>query len=99
MTSPQKKLLVGCFQTFSGRPEDWTVSSTYHLYAARMLLLPDRLMSCCAAGTDGCLDLRHCAFALSGQVGAGWSKCLGSIARRARDSVAPLQRSSAGWML
>jgi len=31
-------------------------------------------------------------------VSAAWSRCLGSIARRARDSVAPLQRSSAGWM-
>jgi len=29
---------------------------------------------------------------------AEWSRCLGSMARRARDSVAPLRRSSAGWM-
>ena len=27
-----------------------------------------------------------------------WSRCPGSMARRARDSVAPLRRSSAGWM-
>jgi len=31
-------------------------------------------------------------------VSAEWSRCLGSTARRARDSVAPLRRSSAGWM-
>ena len=27
-----------------------------------------------------------------------WSRCPGSMAQRARDSVAPLHRSSAGWM-
>ena len=27
-----------------------------------------------------------------------WSRCPGSMARRARDSVAPLRRSSAGWI-
>ena len=31
-------------------------------------------------------------------VSAGWSRCPGSMARRIRDSVAPLRRSSAGWM-
>jgi len=31
-------------------------------------------------------------------VSAEWSRCPGSTARRARDSVAPLRRSSAGWM-
>jgi len=36
--------------------------------------------------------------ALDGQVSAEWSKSPDSMARRARDSVAPLRRSSAGWM-
>jgi len=63
-----------------------------------MLLLSDELMSVCAAGTNGCFDLRRRAFALGGQVTAEWSECPGSVARRARDSVAPLLRSSAGWM-
>ena len=36
--------------------------------AARMLLLSDELMRCCAAGTNGCLDLRRRAFALDGRV-------------------------------
>ena len=31
-------------------------------------------------------------------VRAEWSRCLGSVARRARDGVSPLRRSSAGWM-
>jgi len=53
-------------------------------------------MSCCAAGTNGCLDLRRRTFALDGQANAEWSRCPGSTARRARDSVAPLLRSSAG---
>ena len=55
-------------------------------------------MSCCAVGTNGCLDLRRGATALVGRVSAEWSRCLGSMARRLRDSVAPLQRSSAGRM-
>jgi len=63
-----------------------------------MLLLSDKLMSCCAAGTNGCLDLRRRAFALDGRVTPEWSRCPGSMARRARDSVASLRRSSAGWM-
>ena len=62
-----------------------------------MLLLSEKLMSC-AAGTNGCLDLRWCASALDGRVSADWSRCLGSMARCPRDSVAPLRRSSAGWM-
>jgi len=33
-----------------------------------------------------------------GRVSAEWSKCPGSIARRARESVTPLRRSTAGWM-
>jgi len=61
-------------------------------------MLSDELMSCCAAGTNGCLDLRRRVFALSGEVSAEWSRCPGSMARRAKDSVAPMRRSSAGWM-
>jgi len=34
MTTPLKKLLADCFKTFSGRPEDWTVSGPCHLYHA-----------------------------------------------------------------
>jgi len=47
---------------------------------------------------NGCLDLRSRATALVGRVSAEWSRCLGSMARRPRDSVAPLQRSLADWM-
>ena len=63
-----------------------------------MSLLSDELMGCCAASTNGCLDLRCRAFALAGRVRAEWSRCPGSMARRANDSVAPLRRSSSGWM-
>ena len=66
--------------------------------AARMLLLSEKLMRCCAAGTNGCLDLRRRASALDGRVSAEWRRCPGSMARRPRDSVALLRRSSAGWM-
>ena len=66
--------------------------------ATRMLLLSDQLMSCCVAGTNGCLGLRRHELALNGEVSAEWSRCPGSIARHARDSVVPLRRSSAGWM-
>ena len=66
--------------------------------AAGMLGLSDELMRCCSASTNGCLDLRRRAFALDGRVSAAWSRCPGSMARRARDNVAPLRRSSAGWM-
>ena len=55
-------------------------------------------MSCCAAGTKGCLDLRRRATALDGRVSAEWGRCQGSMTRHPSDSVAPLQRSSAGWM-
>jgi len=66
--------------------------------AARMLLLSEKLMNCCAAGTNVCLDLRSRAFAFDGRVSAEWSRCPGSMAGRTRGSVAPLRRSSAGWM-
>ena len=64
-----------------------------------MLFLSEELMSCCAAGTNGCLDLRRCASALDGRVSAEWSRCLGSMARHARDTLAALRRSSADWPL
>jgi len=38
------------------------------------------------------------ASALDGQVSAEWSRSPGSMARHARDNVASLRRSSAGWM-
>jgi len=62
------------------------------------MLLSDDLMRCCAADTNGCFDLRRRASALDGRVSAEWSRSPGSMARRARDSVAPLRRSAAGWM-
>jgi len=49
-------------------------------------------------GTNGRLALRRSAFAVGGQVSTEWSRCPGSMARRARESVASLRRSSAGWM-
>jgi len=79
----------------SARPEfQWW--STH--CATSMLLLSDELMSCCAVGTNGCCDLRRRAFALNGRVSAEWSRCPGSMARHARDSLASLQRRSADWM-
>ena len=61
-----------------------------------MLLLSEKLKSCCAAGKNGCLDLRRRATALDGRVSAEWSRSPGSMARRPRDSVAPLRRTAAG---
>ena len=63
-----------------------------------MLLLSDGLMSYCTAGTYRCLDWRRRAFAQDGRVSVEWSRCLGSMPRRARKSLAPLRRSSAGWV-
>jgi len=63
-----------------------------------MLLLSVELMSCSAAGTNGFLDLRCRPFPPGEQVSAERSRCPGSMAQRARDNVAPLRRSSAGWM-
>jgi len=75
--------------------------SAFHWWSAHCaahMLLSDELMRCCAVSTNGCLDLRRRAFALDGHVSAEWSRCPGSVARRARDTVAPLRRNSAGWM-
>jgi len=66
--------------------------------ATRTLLFSDETMSCCAAGTNWCLDFRRRAFALGEQVSAEWSRSRSSMVRRARDSLAPLRRSSAVWM-
>ena len=59
----------------------------------RMLLLSDELVSCCVVSTNWCLDLRHRALTLSGQVSAEW-RCPGTMAWHARESAAPLRRSS-----
>jgi len=59
------------------------------------LLISEKLMSCCAEGKNGCLDLRRRASAPDGRVSAEWSRCPGSMAQRPRDIVAPLRRSSA----
>ena len=78
-----------------------SVHSAFHWWSAHSaarMLLAYKLMRCCAAGTNGCLDFRRRAFALDGRVSAEWSRCPRSMARGARDSVAPLRRSSAGWM-
>ena len=66
--------------------------------AALLLLSSVELMSCCAVDANGYVNLRCRAFPLGGQVSAKLSRCPGSMARRARDSVGPLRRSSAGWM-
>jgi len=50
-------------------------------HCATHMLLSENLTSCCAAGTNGCLDLRCRTMALNGQVSAEWSRCLGSMAR------------------
>jgi len=55
-------------------------------------------MRCCAAGANGCLDLSRRASALDGRMSAEWSRCPGPVTRRGRDSMAPMRRSSAGWM-
>jgi len=74
----------------------FSLSQLFPECAAHMLL--NELMSCCTPGTNGCLELTRRAFALGRQVSAVWSSCLGSTARRARESVAPLRRTPAGWM-
>ena len=64
--------------------------------AARMLL-SDELMSCCATSLKG-VSIWSAVICSRWQVSAGWSRCPGSMARPARDSVAPMRRSSADWM-
>ena len=75
--------------------------SAFHWWSvqcAERTLLSDEMMSCYAVDTNGCVDLRRHASALDGRVSAEWNRCPGSTARRPRDRVAPLRRSSAGWM-
>ena len=55
---------------------------------ARMLLSSDELINC-AVSLNGYLDLRCRAFPPGRQVSAEWSRCPGSMTRRARDCVAP----------
>ena len=80
---------LSCPTVFAFHP--WSAQCT-----ARMS--SDELMSCCVASTNGCLDLRCRAFAPGGQVSAEWSRCPGSMARRARESVAHLRRNSGCWI-
>ena len=63
--------------------------------AALLLLSSDELMSCCTAGTNGCLDLRCRALSSCEWVRTECSRCSDYMARRAKDSVIPLRRSSA----
>ena len=67
---------------------------------ALLLLSSDELMSyCCAAATNGCLYLRCRTFQQpGGHVSSEWSRCSGSMAQHAKDSVAAFRRNSAGWM-
>ena len=64
--------------------------STFHRgstqSATLLLLSTDKLMSCCALGTIGCLDLRCRALPLDGQVSTEWSRCPDSMVRCAKDS-------------
>jgi len=62
-----------------------------------VLLLSDELNNCCAAGTNGCLDLRPRAFVLDGRVSAEWSRCPQAPWHGVL-STAPLRRSSADYM-
>ena len=61
---------------------------------------------CCQKNWWGCVrrvqigvSIWGAAFAIDGRVSAEWSRSPDSVARRARDSVAPLRRSSAGGCL
>ena len=75
--------------------------SSFHLWyveVPHLLLSSEELMSCCVTGTNGCFDLTCRTCPPGGQVSAEWSKGPGSITRFARDSVARLRQSTAGWM-
>jgi len=75
--------------------------SAFHWWSAHCaarMLLSEKLMSCCAAGTNVCLDLWRYTAAPDGRVSAERSRCPGSMAWHPMDSMAPLRRSSAGWM-
>ena len=66
--------------------------------AALLFLSKDGLMSCCAAGKSGCLNLWCRAFPPGRQVRSESSRCPGSMALCAGGSAAPFQRSSASGM-
>jgi len=73
--------------------------STFHQWcgqcAALLLLSSDELISCCAARTHGFLNLKRRAFPLGKH--ERWVEQVSySMTQRARDSVTPLRRSSAG---
>ena len=81
--------------------------SGFHRWSAQKpalhLFSSDDLMRCCAASTNGRLDVRCCAFTLGrlklqNRLKVDWSRCPGSMARRDRDNVAPLRQSSADRM-
>ena len=75
---------------------------TFHWWSAHCVILPllfsDELMRCCAESPNVCLDLRRRALANGRRMSAEWSRCPDAMAQRNRDMLAPLQRSSAGWM-
>jgi len=54
-----------------------------------MLLSSNELMSCCAAGTNGCLDMRCREFP---------PRSPSPVKQRARESLGPLRQNSAGWI-
>jgi len=56
---------------------------------ALMLLSSNELMSCCAAGTNGCLDMRCREFP---------PRSPSPVKQRARESLGPLRQNSAGWI-
>jgi len=74
----------------------------YHICASRsghschlLLLSSNELMSSCAAGSNGCSDLRCCASPPLEQGRAEWNRCPDSMAWRASQSVVLLWRSAA----
>ena len=75
--------------------------SVFHMWFVQCAALNPRsstfLSSCCAAGTKGRLDFSRCS-PDDGRWNVSWRRWSGSKARRAREIVAPLRRSSAGWM-
>jgi len=56
----------------------------WSVQCATCMLLSGELMRC-ETGTNWCLDLRRCAFALDAGASAEWSRCPSSMTRCARD--------------
>jgi len=76
--------------------------STYHWWSTQsitfLLWSSDELMSSCAAGISVSIwDAVH-SHLVNRNRSAEWSRCPDSVAWCARDSMAPMWRSSAGWM-